>query len=155
MPKNWKEELFFTGMMAGLMVLGMTFYNIVKTDGFSSHVWSEVLAGYPLGLLVAVLLDLLLVGPLVKSVVFNFLIKDPANTSPIRIGMTISVLMVLGMVTCMSLFGLLMSADTPSNWGTAYLMTWSLNIIVALPLQLLLVGPISRFGLQKVQQQMD
>ncbi|USS88325.1 DUF2798 domain-containing protein [Fructilactobacillus hinvesii] len=153
MPKNWKEELFFTGMMAGLMVLGMTTYNIVKTDGWSVHVFREVIAGYPLGLLVAVLLDLLLVGPLVKTVVFKFIITDPAHTNPARIGVTISVLMVLGMVTCMSLFGLIMSAGTPTNWGIAYLSTWILNLIVALPLQLLVVGPVSRMGLRKLQQQ--
>jgi len=38
MPKNFKEELLFTAVMAGLMVLVMAGYNIALADGFSHHV---------------------------------------------------------------------------------------------------------------------
>ncbi|USS93127.1 hypothetical protein M8332_05905 [Fructilactobacillus ixorae] len=34
-------------MMAGLMVLGMTTDNIVKTNGWSAPVISELITGYP------------------------------------------------------------------------------------------------------------
>ncbi len=50
MPRNFKEELLFTAVMAGLMVLVMAGYNIALADGFGHHFIREVLVGYPLGL---------------------------------------------------------------------------------------------------------
>jgi len=54
------------------------------------------------------------------------------------------------MVTCMSLFGLLMEGQTLSL--SAYFQAWGLNFIVALPYQLLIVGPFSRMILTNYQQ---
>ena len=56
--------------------------------------------------------------------------------------------MVLGMASCMSLFGIIMNNSV--SWS-AYSTAWSRNIIVALPLQLILVGPISRMILGMYQ----
>ena len=59
--------------------------------------------------------------------------------------------MVLGMVTFMSLFGVLIEGGIPDNLWAAYSEAWKMNVIVALPLQLLVVGPISRTILGKIQ----
>ncbi|MCF6515904.1 DUF2798 domain-containing protein [Lactobacillus sp. S2-2] len=152
MPKNLKEELFFTAIMAGLMVFGMTFYNITKAEGFNSHLLIDVLVGYPLGLLVAVLLDLFLIGPIVKKIAFTFIFNKDIEYKPIVIGITISVMMVLGMVTCMSLFGIIVEGgDANTSFFQLYGKTWIFNLIAALPLQLLIVGPLARFSLGKIQ----
>ncbi len=39
MPKNFKEELVFTGLIAGMMVFGMTMYNVFKASGISMESW--------------------------------------------------------------------------------------------------------------------
>lgn len=64
---------------------------------------------------------------------------------------TISCLMVLGMVTCMSLFGIILEQGIPDQLLSSYLNAWKMNVIAALPLQLLIVGPISRSILSKIQ----
>ena len=64
---------------------------------------------------------------------------------------TISWVMVLGMVTCMSLFGVVIEQGIPDQLLSAYLTAWKMNVIVALPLQLLIVGPISRLVLSTIQ----
>lgn len=106
MPRNLKEEVVFTAIMAGLMVFVMTAYNVTLAQGFSNGLVMAILSGYPLGLFVAIILDLLVVGPIAKRLAFKYIINDYMRKRVVLIGITISVLMVLGMVTCMSLFGI-------------------------------------------------
>ncbi len=56
--------------------------------------------------------------------------------------------MIIGMVTCMSLFGLLMEGQMLSL--SAYFQAWGLNFIVALPYQLLIVGPFFTYDLNQL-----
>jgi len=152
MPRNWKEEVVFTAIMAGLMVFVMTAYNVTMAQGFSNGLILAILGGYPLGLLVAIILDLLVVGPIAKGLAFKYIINDYMRKRTVLIGITISVLMVLGMVTCMSLFGIAVEGELSGAHVLAtYGHTWLFNLIVALPLQLLIVGPIARAVLGKMQ----
>ncbi|WP_367295709.1 DUF2798 domain-containing protein [Levilactobacillus yonginensis] len=152
MPKNFKEELLFTAVMAGLMVLVMAGYNIALADGFSNHFIREVLTGYPLALIVAAICDLGIIGPGVKYIFFHFIINDYMKKKQIRIALTISVMMVAGMVTLMSLFGMVVTQNFGGNFFLTYLHTWVFNLFMALPLQLLIVGPIARAILGAVQK---
>lgn len=153
MPRNLKEEVVFTAIMAGLMVFVMTAYNVTLAQGFSSGLVMAILSGYPLGLIVAILLDLLVVGPIAKRLAFKYIINDYMRKKVVLIGITISVLMVLGMVTCMSFFGIAVEGELAGGHVLAtYGHTWIFNLIVALPLQLLIVGPIARAVLGKMQQ---
>jgi len=152
MPKNFKEELLFTAVMAGLMVLVMAGYNITLADGFSNHFIREVLVGYPLALIVAAICDLGIIGPGVKYIFFHFIINDYMKKKQIRIALTISVMMVAGMVTLMSLFGMVVTQNFGGNIFLTYLHTWIFNLFMALPLQLLIVGPIARAILGAVQK---
>lgn len=151
MPKNFKEELVFTGLIAGMIVFGMTMYNVFKASGISMESWGNVATGFPLALLVAVILDLALVGPLAKKIVFSHIEKKNLQPSPTQLGIFISLFMILGMVTFMSIFGIIMEGTpTTDSLLLLYGKTWALNIVVALPLQLLLVGPSSRFIFAKI-----
>ena len=152
MPKNFKEELLFTAVMAGLMVLVMAGYNIALTDGFGPHFIQEVLVGYPLALVVAAICDLGIIGPGVKYLFFHYIVNDWMKTKQIRIALTISCMMVAGMVTLMSLFGMVVTQNFGGNVVLTYLHTWIFNIFMALPLQLLIVGPIARAILGSVQK---
>lgn len=155
MPRNWKEEVVFTAIMAGLMVLVMVGYNVALAQGFTKGFILDVLAEYPGGLFVAVLLDLLIVGPLAKKLAFKYIINDYMKKNVVLIGITISVMMVLGMVSCMSLFGIIMAHNMGGNVLATYGHTWLFNLIMALPLQLLIVGPIARTVLSKTQAAAD
>lgn len=153
MPRNLKEEIVFTAIMAGLMVLVMTGYNVAMAQGISSDLAMAILKAYPLGLIVAVLLDLLIVGPIAKGFAFKYIVNDYMKRKTVLIGITISILMVVGMVTLMSLFGIIVEGKLANGHILAtYGHTWIFNLIVALPLQLLIVGPIARKVLRQMQQ---
>ncbi|WP_461225078.1 DUF2798 domain-containing protein [Lacticaseibacillus suihuaensis] len=151
MPKNFKEELFFSLIMAGLMVLVMAGYNVALADGFGDGYVLEVLRGYPVALVVALILDLGLVGPLAKKLFFSRIFKPEMEKTPLVIGIWISCLMVAGMVTLMSAFGIIVTQNFGGNLALTYLHTWGFNLLMALPLQLLIVGPIARKALATLQ----
>lgn len=151
MPKNFKEEVFFSLIMAGLMVFVMAGYNVAMSDGFTAGYVLEVLKGYPVALGVALVLDLGLVGPIAKKIFFSRIFKPEMEEKPAIIGVWISVLMVAGMVSLMSAFGMIVTANFGGNIGLTYLHTWIFNLFMALPLQLLIVGPIARTALSAFQ----
>lgn len=155
MPRNLKEEVVFTAIMAGLMVFVMVCYNVLLVQGFTKGVMLNTISEYPGGLLAAIILDLLVVGPIAKKLAFKYIINDYMKKNVVLIGITISVLMVLEMVTCMSLFGMIMAHNFGGNLLMTYLHTWGFNLIVALPLQLLIVGPIARAVLGIMQTATD
>ncbi|MGK0551110.1 DUF2798 domain-containing protein [Enterococcus faecalis] len=143
MPTSKKERIIFTTFMCFFMVLGMSSYNLLIHNHFSLR---ELSKGLLTGFVLALLLDVFVVGIYAKKIVFRLPIK---LEQPLYLIITISSLMVLGMVTFMSIFGLVIESGTYS-WN-AYLQAWKMNFIVALPYQLLIVGPLSRFVLAKLQ----
>lgn len=100
----------------------------------------------------AAICDLGIIGPGVKYIFFHFIINDYMKKKQIRIALTISVMMVAGMVTLMSLFGIIVTQNFGGNFFLTYLHTWIFNLFMALPLQLIVVGPIARAILGAVQK---
>ncbi|WP_107995276.1 DUF2798 domain-containing protein [Trichococcus paludicola] len=145
MPTNKKEGIFFTTIMCSMMVLGMSLYNLLLHDNFALI---PLLTGLVPGFVVAFSLDVFVVGVIAKKIAFRLPIK---KENKLQLILTISSLMVLGMVTFMSLFGVLMEGGIPDDLWAAYSEAWRMNVIVALPLQLLIVGPMSRTILGKIQ----
>ena len=145
MPTNKKEGIIFTTIMCFMMVVGMSTYNLVLHDSLGVV---QLMAGLVPGFVVAFVLDVFVVGVIAKKIAFQLPIN---KESKVQLILTISSLMVLGMVTCMSLFGVLIEGGIPDHFWAAYTEAWRLNVIVALPLQLLFVGPVSRTILGKIQ----
>ncbi|EOL42457.1 DUF2798 domain-containing protein [Enterococcus phoeniculicola] len=146
MPKSKKESLLLTSVMCFLMVLGMSTYNLILHDSFS---WTSLVTGLIPGIVVAFILDVFIVGKIAKAIAFKLPIS---KEKMIYMILTISTLMVTGMVLCMSLFGILIEGGIQENMGALYIKAVAFNFIVALPLQLLIVGPISRFVLGTYQK---
>lgn len=152
MPRNFKETMLFTGLMCGLMVLGVSVYNLALSGHFSL---SHLLLGFFPGFCVALVVDLLIAGRIAKPLAFKSLrcLKSgkvwDARKELICKVFLISFFMVLVMVTLMSVYGIILSqmSFTP----VVYARTWGLNFIMAFPLNLLVVGPLSRFILTQVQ----
>lgn len=144
MPRNFKEAMIFTVLMCGMMVLGMSIWNLFLIGQLSV---SHVLAGYLPAFVVAFLLDVILVGPLVKSLAFRILKDHHKRWQKI---LTISGGMALCMATLMSIYGLLYNG-VPLTLAT-YGRAWLGNICMALPLNLLIVGPIARYILSHFQK---
>ncbi|KJJ42327.1 hypothetical protein UM89_07345 [Bacillus subtilis] len=144
MPTNKKEGLIFGVMMCFGMVCVMSIYNAIingANHGASLVTVFEMVIGF----IVALLLDLLLVGPLAKKIAFSM----PFDKSKkVLVILAMSTCMVIGMVLCMSVFGLVTAALSNGLNGdsvfNAYLMIVLKNFILAYPLQLLIMGPLVR-----------
>ncbi|MCG1001579.1 DUF2798 domain-containing protein [Lactococcus lactis] len=146
MPTNKKEGLIFTTLMCFLMVFGMSFYNLILHHSFST---SSLLFGIIPGFIIAFMLDVFIVGVIAKKIAFNISFINKRNQ--ISLIIVISCFMVIGMVTFMSVFGLVIENGINSFSLATYWHTWLMNFIVALPYQLIIVGPISRSILKKIQ----
>ncbi|KAF1295570.1 DUF2798 domain-containing protein [Enterococcus sp. JM4C] len=146
MPKSKKESLLFTSIMCFMMVFGMSAYNLLLHNSFS---WGSLFGGLIPGIIVAFILDTFIVGKIAKGIAFKLPIK---RDKMIYMILTISTLMVTGMVLCMSLFGVVFEGGIQENMGSLYLEAVGFNFIAALPLQLLIVGPISRMILGSYQK---
>ena len=129
-------------MMCFGMVFGMTLYNIVLHEGWTSQVFSHLLDEMWLVFAIALILDLFLVGPLAKKFVFHIL--QPEAKTIIKI-ISIASTMVISMVLLMSIFGVIYTEGLTVNALKMYPKTVLLNFIAAYPLNLLIVSPVVRF----------
>ena len=142
MGKNTFENFIFSLMVCFLMVLGMTVYNTYLHANFGHVNLFATLASTTFVAIftVAFLIDWFAVAPIVKTVVKKF---TNENTPFIKKVIMISSLMVLLMCTSMSLVATL-AQGYEGFLLAAYAKTFALNIVVALPLQFVVVGPIAR-----------
>ena len=63
MKRSLKENVVFSGIMIGMMVAGMSLYNVVRNGGINEGFWSSYLSTVALNIVVAAPLQLLIVGP--------------------------------------------------------------------------------------------
>lgn len=145
LPTTRKESIYFGTMMCFGMVMVMSFYNLFLNGGLGHLSISAILGQLAIGFIVALILDLFLIGPLARKVAF----KLPFDKSKkLYVVLAMSTCMVLGMASCMSLFGLFMSYAAEGfhsqNVFKDYGMTFLKNVVVAFPLQLLVMGPLVR-----------
>lgn len=147
MGRNKKEALLFTFIMCALMVLGMSIYNVALMEGWSSTLVKGVVIGYVPAFIVAFILDVFVVGKVAKGIAHK-LVKE--NDPMIKKIMFISFFMVTGMVLFMSFYGAVLHVGFSSELPMAYLSAIGKNFIVALPLQIILVGPLTRFIFVKI-----
>lgn len=128
------------------MVLFMSSYNLYINGAFGHITVLEGLTGSLIGFLIAMLLDLYVVGPTAKKITFKLIGK---SDNVILTILTLSATMIFGMVFFMSIYGLVtnylqgnLSSDSILK---EYFAIFGKNFIVALPLQVIVVGPIVRF----------
>ncbi|MBU5557376.1 DUF2798 domain-containing protein, partial [Enterococcus sp. S157_ASV_20] len=96
-----KDFMMFSRLMWFLLFFGLWSYNLLLHGEFSLYALSK---GLLPGFIVAFILDVFIVGVLAKKIAFSL----PFNKEKrLLLILTISSLMIISMVTCMSLFGLL------------------------------------------------
>lgn len=155
MPQNKKQSIVFTVMMCAIMVLWMSIYNVSLSMGrVSAAALMAALAGFPMGYVVGMACDWFVVSGPAKRFAFRFLVDE--ESSQRRMIVAISASMVVGMVTLMSLYGALeVSAQSGfANGATGILGMWlhniPFNLVMALPFQLLVAGPLVRKLFSKI-----
>ncbi|MEC2076473.1 DUF2798 domain-containing protein [Metabacillus fastidiosus] len=147
MPSNKKEGIIFGLFMCFGMVLIMSIYNTVLHEVSSFTVRSAVLQ------FIVTFIIAFIVESLVEPKARKLALSLPYDKSKkINFIIAIAFCMVPAMVLIMSVYGVILTALMTGIEGsifTVYLKTVGLNLIVALPSQLLIVGPISRWLLTK------
>lgn len=148
MGKNTFENFIFSLMVCFLMVLGMTVYNTYLHADFGQVNLIAALTSTTFVAIFAVafVIDWFAVAPIVKTVVKKLTTE---STPFIKKVILISSLMVLLMCTAMSLIATV-AQGYEGSLIAAYAKTFALNIVVALPLQFVVVGPIARTVFFKV-----
>lgn len=141
MPKTLPERIFFTILLATIMVYGMIVYNIaLATGGVTNATFAMALGELPIMVLVACVLEFFVVEKLATALAFTFM--RPTDR-PQFITYAISLMIVCIMCPVMSLVATLLFKENPS-FGT-WVHTWGCNMPMALCWQLLYCGPLSRF----------
>lgn len=148
MPTNKRESLIFTFIMCFAMVLWMSIYNVALHQGaLTMGAVAQAWLGFPVAYVFAMCADWFVAAPLAKGFAFRFLVT-PGKSSPLAMTLAVSSCMVVPMVIIMSLFGAVEVASQAGEFAAIPFM-WISNIptnfIMALPWNLLVAGPVSRF----------
>lgn len=149
MGQTKQQKFIFTLMMCFGMVLFMTIYNMILNEGFHSSLFINLLKEFWLGFIVALICDVFIVAKIAKPIAFK-IVKPNENTNPIKLILTISSCMVVGMVLLMSIYGSVLAVGFNTMALKIYPMVVLRNFIMALPLNMIVVSPIVRFLFSKV-----
>ena len=153
MPTNKRESLLFTFIMCFCMVIWMSIYNVALQHGaLNGEVIADAWLGFPVAYVFAMCCDWFVASPLAKGFAFKYLVT-PGKSSPRAMTLAVSSCMVVPMVIIMSLYG---SVEGLTHMGGGvlanlpmlpimWLTTIPKNFVMALPWNLLVAGPFSRF----------
>lgn len=149
MPTNKRESFIFTVIMCFCMVFGMSVYNVSRANGweFNFDIIADAWMGFPPAYVVAMLLDVLVANRFAKWFAFRFLVT-PGKSSSRAITLAVSTMMVFPMVLFMSLYGAFEAVAHTGEFAMIpqiWLGNIPFNFIAALPWNLLVAGPFSRF----------
>lgn len=145
LPKSKKEGTIFSVLMCDLMVLGVRSYNLSIHDALTADV---IFAGFPLEFIVAFILDVFVVGVVAKKSLFACPYPSTNNLHDFND-------FVPNDFGHDEFHAHLQFNRRLSSWHLVSVVLISKliyqNFVVALPYQLLIVGPFSRNILHRVQ----
>ncbi|WP_005037007.1 DUF2798 domain-containing protein [Holophaga foetida] len=152
MGKSPKESFVFGTLMCAGMVIGMTLYNLVLALGFTHRVIPAFLVGVWPGFFVALLVELLVVGRVAYWVAHR--VAHPQE-SPRTFHITLRTVLMGSMVLIMTVYGTLLHVGFSGFLKTIYLGHLWKNVLMALPLNLLVVTPLVQASFQKLFPQVQ
>lgn len=142
MPRTKGESIFFTAITAWMMVYVMTLYNTALAMGtFTNSTFLIALKGMWIEYIIIALLAYFVSGHLAKICAFR--VVQPGDR-PIFIIFFIQIFTVIWQVAFASVLGVYHGYGFTTNFLPDYLTTYCKNFIMALPLQLIIVGPLAR-----------
>ncbi len=126
----------------------MTLYNtVLATDSFTNATFLIALKSMWVEYIIIFLCAYFLSSRVAKFFAFRVV---KLGDRPIAIILTIQVFTVVCQVALASIIGLYHGYGFDGNWLPNYLMTYCRNFIMALPVQLLIAGPIARWIFRRV-----
>ncbi len=137
------QRFIFTFTICFLMVLFMSVYNLFLAIGPSKQFFTILIKDFWLGFVIALILDIFVMTHTFKSLAFRIIEKKGIDHTIAKV-LIISSCMVTGMVLCMSFYGAVKAAGFSSTALRLYPGIIVMNFIVAWPLNILIVNPLSR-----------
>ena len=139
MPKTLPERIFFTILLATIMVYGMIVYNVaLATGGVTNATFAMALSELPIMVVAACVLEFFVVEKLATKLAFTFM---KPTERPQFITYAIYLMIVCIMCPVMSLIAtVLFKKPSFGMW----VHTWGCNMPMALCWQMLYCGPLSR-----------
>ncbi|MGV2965193.1 MULTISPECIES: hypothetical protein [unclassified Paenibacillus] len=146
MPTSKKEQIIFGLMMCTGMVVVMMTFNLWHSGLLGKMSPLEILLQFILCFVIAFLVESFIVGPVARKIAFSL----PFDKSNKILGvLAMSFFMVIGMVLVMSLYGMVSAYFADQLSGSSvfrtYLHTIARNFSLALPYQLIILGPLVRY----------
>ena len=142
MPETTKQSIIFTAITAWFMVYIMTLYNTVMATGsFNNMTFLAVLKGMWIEYIIIFLLAFFVSGHIAKF--FAFRVVQPKDRQ-IYIIFAIQIFTVVVQVAFASVIGIIHGYGINENFIPNYLMTYCRNFVMALPVQLVIAGPLAR-----------
>ena len=140
MPKTLPERIFFTIVMAAIMVYGMIVYKVaLNTNGVTNATFVMALHEMPIMVPVAFVLEFFVVEKLATKLAFLFM--RPTDR-PQFITYAVSICICCIMCPIMSLIATMLFKDT-HTFGT-FIQTWGMNFPCAVLWQMFYCGPLVR-----------
>ena len=148
MPQSKKEGIFLSLIMSFIMIYVMAALNeCVKAGMFSGQAWLVSLQRLPLGFIVGIICDMAICTPLSRKLVATVTDREDKEIFQVLI---LRFSMVVLMTVAMTVFSVVV---TWSNLGTAisgFFKYLPYNFTIALPIQMLVVAPVSARWAQKL-----
>lgn len=142
MPKNRVQEICFTVLNSGVMILLMGIYNVsLNLGGLSAASLDIAVRHFPLEWAIGFLLAFFLASKFAKQM--SGKVTEADDRILLKI-LSIQTFTVCAMVPMMSLVGTLMNAEWNLNFIFIWIQTSILNFGMALLLQYFVVGPLCR-----------
>lgn len=142
MPETRTESIFFTAITAWMMVYVMTLYNtVLAANSFTNQTFLIALRRMWIEYIIIFLLAYFVSGHIAKY--FAFRVVQPGDR-PVFIIFAIQIFTVVAQVAFASIIGVYHGYGFTGNFVPDYLVTYCKNFVMALPLQLFIVGPLAR-----------
>lgn len=142
MPKNKIEEIIFTLITSGLMIYAMGVYNLsLHSNGLKYENFLITLYSFPLEWFIGFIVAFFVASKYAKKKMLELVSE---NDNPMLRILCLQTFTVCIMVPVMSFLGVVESQGFTNILIESWIQTMLLNFIVAYPIQVFLVGPLSR-----------
>lgn len=147
MPKSKKEGILFSFLMSAIMIFVMAALNYaVRMGGMTTDAWKHAVSAFIPGYIFGMICDLFLCTPFSRKV-------TAATAGDCKEGIQLFVMrftMVVTMTVFMTVFGIVAGGARGAAIVTGSCVYFPYNFTIALPIQMLLIAPISAWVVRKI-----
>ena len=150
MPQSKKEGIFLSLIMSLIMIYVMAALNNCVKDGcFTSTSWLIALQRLPLGFIVGIICDMAICTPLSRKLVMN--VTDNEDKEHFKVLIPRFSMVVL-MTIAMTVFSVVITWVDAGTAVREFFKYLPYNFTIALPIQMIIVAPISAVWARKLSE---